>query len=398
MKKVRLAYLVTHPIQYQAPLLRRIALEPDIDLTVFFCSDFSVRKFVDKSFGCKIKWDIPLLDGYNYEFLPALDGTDCISFWRPFNYGLARRLHSGKYDVLWIHGYARWFHWIAMLSAKLLGIKILVRDEATLISSHRGLLKRMAKQLFFFILTMLCDGFLAIGSLNREYYLSYGIKEKRLFLMPYAVDNEYFHDKLGGFESAGESLRAKIGLEKGRPVILYAGKMIERKRPGDLLEAYIRLSSDGKSEPHPYLLFIGDGEMRDSLEKRISAISWNSVNFLGFINQSELPRYYNLCDIFVLPSVYEPWGLVVNEAMNGRCAVVVSDQVGCGPDLVKDGENGYIFKTASVDGLYYALRNILDAPGKLHEMGEKSFEIINKWGIEDDVIGLKQALDSVARV
>ncbi len=397
MKKVRLAYLVTHPIQYQAPLLRRIAKEPYIDLTVFFCSDLSVREFVDTGFGCGVKWDVPLLDGYNYEFIPALGRKDRISFWRPFNYGLARRLHSGKFDVLWIHGYARWFHWIAMLSAKLLGIKILVRDEATLISSHRGLLKRMAKQLFFFILTMLCDGFLVIGSLNREYYLWYGIKEERLFLMPYAVDNKYFQDKPGGCESASESLRAKIGLEKGRAVILYAGKMTERKRPGDLLEAYIRLSSDGKSEPQPYLLFIGDGEMRDSLEKRISAIGWNSVNFLGFINQSELPRYYNLGDILVLHSVYEPWGLVVNEAMNGRCAVIVSDQVGCGPDLVKDGENGYIFKAGSVDGLYYALVNILDSPVKLHEMGEKSLAIIRKWGIEEDIIELKFVLKKLSK-
>ena len=398
MKRIRLAYLVSHPIQYQAPLLRRIAQEPDIDLTVFFCSDLSVREFVDTAgFGCRIKWDIPLLDGYNYEFLPALDGTDCISFWRPFNYGLARRLHSGKFDVLWIHGYARWFHWIAMLSAKLLGIKILVRDEATLISSHRSLFKRMAKQLFFFMLNMLCDGFLAIGSLNREYYLWYGIKEERLFLMPYAVDNKFFLDKPKGYESDCEALRAKIGLEEGRPVIIYAGKMTKRKRPGDLLEAYIRLSFDGKSEPHPYLLFIGDGEMRDSLEKRVSALGWNSVNFLGFINQSELPRYYDLCDIFVLPSVCEPWGLVVNEAMNGRCAVIVSDQVGCGPDLVKDGENGYVFKAASVDGLYYTLLNILDASVKLHEMGEKSLAIIRKWGIEEDIIELKFVLKKLSK-
>ncbi len=247
------------------------------------------------------------------------------------------------------------------------------------------------------MLNMLCDGFLAIGSLNREYYLWYGIKEERLFLMPYAVDNKFFLDKPKGYESDCEALRAKIGLEEGRPVIIYAGKMTKRKRPGDLLEAYIRLSFDGKSEPHPYLLFIGDGEMRDSLEKRVSALGWNSVNFLGFINQSELPRYYDLCDIFVLPSVCEPWGLVVNEAMNGRCAVIVSDQVGCGPDLVKDGENGYVFKAASVDGLYYTLLNILDASVKLHEMGEKSLAIIRKWGIEEDIIELKFVLKKLSK-
>ena len=71
-RRVRLAYLVSHPIQYQVPLLRRIAKEPDIDLTVLFGSDFSVRGYEDKGFGVAVKWDVPLLDGYKYEFLPAL--------------------------------------------------------------------------------------------------------------------------------------------------------------------------------------------------------------------------------------------------------------------------------------------------------------------------------------
>ena len=395
MKQVRLAYLVTHPIQYQAPLLRRIAQEPDIDLTVFFCSDLSIRDFVDKDFSREIKWDVPLLDGYRYEFLPALGGTERISFWNPLNYGLFWRLHSGKFDVLWIHGYARWFHWIAVLSAKLLGIKVLVRDEATLVSSRRGLFKRMAKQLFFFGLNMLCDGFLAIGNLNREYYLWYGIKKEQIFLMPYAVDNRLFRVKPEYYESARETLRVKIGLEKGRSVILYVGKMTERKRPGDLLEAYICLSPDGKSEPHPYLLFIGDGEMRDSLENRISALGWNSVYFLGFINQSELPCYYNLCDIFVLPSVYEPWGLVMNEAMNARSAVIVSDQVGCGLDLVKEGENGHIFQAGNIDELHHALQDMLANPVMLRDRGRKSFEIIGEWGFDKDIAVLKAALKRV---
>jgi glycosyltransferase involved in cell wall biosynthesis len=395
--KVRLAYLVTHPIQYQAPLLRRIAQEPEIDLTVFFCSDLSVREFVDTAFGRRIKWDVPLLDGYRYEFLPAIGGTESISFWRPFNYGLVRRLQSGKFDVLWIHGYARCFHWVAMLSAKLLGMKILVRDEATLISKQRPSAKRLAKKLFFHMLKSVCDGFLAIGSLNREYYLRYGIEEERIFLMPYAVDNRFFRDKHGGYKAAHEALRKKIVLDKGRPVILYAGKMTERKRPGHLLEAYIRLSTDGKSEPNPYLLFIGDGEMQEHLEKRILGLGWTSVKFLGFINQSELPIYYDLCDIFVLPAIHEPWGLVVNEAMNAGCSVIVSDQVGCAPDLVKDGENGCIFKAGSINSLCYALQNILDDPVKLNEMGEKSIEIISKWGIEENVVGLKCVLKKLLK-
>ena len=189
---IRLAYLVTHPIQYQAPLLRRIAAEPGIDLTVFFCSDFSLRSYLDPDFGKTIAWDIPLTEGYKYEILPALGRRDRVSFWRPFNYGLARRLSRGNFDVLWVHGYNRWFHWRAMAGAKIRGLKVLVRDEATGLTVPRSYLKRLGKRWFFLGLRKCVDGFLAIGTLNAEYYRSYGIAAERIFPVPYAVDNTFF--------------------------------------------------------------------------------------------------------------------------------------------------------------------------------------------------------------
>ena len=166
---------MTHPIQYQAPLLRRIAAEPGIDLTVFFCSDFSLKSYLDPCFGTAIAWDIPLTGGYRHEILPALGRRDRLSFWRPVNYGLARRLSRGNFDVLWVHGYNRWFHWLAMAWAKIRGLKVLVRDEATLISASRHKLKQLGKRLFFLVLRNLVDGLLAIGTLNARYYRSYGI-------------------------------------------------------------------------------------------------------------------------------------------------------------------------------------------------------------------------------
>jgi glycosyltransferase involved in cell wall biosynthesis len=394
-RKIRLAYLVTHPIQYQAPLLRRISEEPSIDLTVFFCSDVSVKKFAAPGFGEVIEWDVPLLDGYRHEFLPAMGGTDRVSFWRPFNYGLARRLKEGRFDVLWVHGYARWFHWVAMVTAKRLGVKVLMRDEATQISTRRGLTKRIAKRLFFLGLKMVCDGFLVIGALNRDYYYQFGVEEEKIFLVPYAVDNAFFQARADISAVTREELRTAFGLEREKPVILYAGKMTNRKRASTLLEAYVRLSPDGRTEPNPYLLYIGDGEMRGVLEKRASELGWNSIKFLGFKNQTDLPRYYSLCDVFVLPSVREPWGLTVNEAMNAGRAVIVSDQAGCSPDLVKNGENGYVFKVGNVDDLYNALHKVLGNPDQCRAMGQKSLEIINKWGFEEDVVGLKKAIDYI---
>jgi glycosyltransferase involved in cell wall biosynthesis len=395
MADIRLAYLVTHPIQYQAPLLRRLAREPGLDLTVFFCSDFTTKKFLDPSFGRVIDWDVPLLEGYRHEFLLALGGRERVSFWRPFNYGLGRSLKEGRFEVLWIHGYNRWFHWLAMWSAKRLGLKVLIRDEATLSSARRNIGKRLLKTGFFAVLKRLADGFLAIGSLNREYYRHYGIPEEKIFWMPYAVDNSFFQTEARKAGARREEWRRELGLAPGRPVILFLSKLEPRKRPADLLAAYIHLTRKGEMAGPPYLLFVGDGEQRQPLEELAREMQLEAVRFLGFKNQTELPAYYDLCDVLVLPSMHEPWGLVVNEAMNAGKAVIVSDQVGCGPDLVRNGENGYTFPRGDIPALTTALRKVLADPETCRRMGARSRAIISPWGFSEDLAGLRQALQAV---
>src|SRR5205807_3826466 len=139
--KVRLAYLVSHPIQYQAPMLRRIAQEPDIDLTVFFGSDFSVRDYKDAGFGVGVKWDVPLLDGYCHEFLPRLRDSSNPGPLSPLNYGIFSRLRGSNgvpgFDVLWVHGYSSANTMQAMVAAKALGIPVLVRAEPWLADRAR---------------------------------------------------------------------------------------------------------------------------------------------------------------------------------------------------------------------------------------------------------------------
>lgn len=393
-KKWRLAYLVSHPIQYQAPLLRLINAEPDIDLTVFYCSDLSVRQYHDEGFGQVVQWDVPLLDGYRHEFLPVVGSADRLSFWRPLNHGLARRLGKGNFDALWIHGWGYWSHIWAVSSAKRRGIKVLMRGESGLHLTIRGRLKQELRRILMHYLVANVDGFLTIGAHNQKYYLHHGAVPERLFSVPYSVDNAFFQEKAASAGADREQLRNLLGLTPGRPIILYASKMIERKRPGDLLDAYIQLSDDSAREPDPYLIFIGDGELRSDLEARTAQLKWNSIKFLGFKNQTELPSYYNLCDVFVLPSVQEPWGLVINEVMNAGRAVIVSDEVGCAADLVKSGENGYVFKAGDTGDLRTALVSVLGNLKTTRAMGQKSLEIINHWSFREDIAGLRRALEA----
>jgi glycosyltransferase involved in cell wall biosynthesis len=394
---IRIAYLAPAPIIYQVPLLRRLAAEPDLSIRTFFCSDISLKAY-DAGFGFNFKWDIPLLGGYDYEFLPAIGSRDRVSLWRPFNYGLGKGLRAGRFQILWIHGYMRAFNLAAIAVAKGLGIKVLIRDEATPISARRGVVRRIIKRALFAALGRLCDGFLAIGSLNREYYRSYGISTNKIFDVPYAVDNEFFGSRARIAARSRIQLRAALELDGNRPVILNVAKMTARKRARDLLDAYAKLSPDGRVEPNASLVFVGDGEKRAELESRAAALGWNSIRFAGAINQTELPAYYDLCDIFVLPSISEPWGLVVNEAMSAGCAVVVSDEVGCGPDLVQHGQNGYTFRAGDIDQLAHRLKLLTANPVRCREMAEKSREIIRGWSFEQDVTGLKAAVASLLGV
>ena len=396
-KKVKLAYLVSHPIQYQAPLLRRIAQEPDIDLTVLFASDFSVRGYKDQGFGgVDVKWDVPLLEGYRHDFLPSLRDKGAAGIATQFNYGILKRLRGGKgepgFDALWVHGYATVNALHGILAARSLGIPVLLRAESWLKDRERSGPKLAAKRLFFKSLSHLVDGVLPIGTLNSEYWRYYFGGDFPQFLMPYAVDNDYFQRRSHEARQQREKFQQELSLDPSRPVILFASKLQTRKRCGDLVEAYLRLSPGPGIEPHPYLVIVGDGEERAALERQAAESGCAGIRFCGFRNQSELPGFFDIATIFVLPSRHEPWGLIVNEVMNASRAVIVSDDVGSQPDLITDGVEGCVFPAGDVAALTAALQRALATPETAVRMGQLGLERIRTWNYDADIRGLRQAL------
>ncbi|HUZ04148.1 MAG TPA: hypothetical protein VMU62_02230, partial [Acidobacteriaceae bacterium] len=222
---LRVAYLLSHPIQYQSPLLRRLAQEPTLDLTVFYTADFSLRSYHDKGFGVSVAWDVPLLDGYHYEFLPHLLEAHGITFLRPLNYGIYQRLRRGKFDALWVHGYATFNSLMAIMAAKALGIPVLLRTDSTLIDHPRSRAKLFVKNVFFRMLRPLIYGVLSVGQHNSEYWHHHLGASARIFPMPYAVDNVFFTQQADIAAASRESLRTEHSLKPGRPVILFASKL-----------------------------------------------------------------------------------------------------------------------------------------------------------------------------
>jgi glycosyltransferase involved in cell wall biosynthesis len=395
-QKIKLAYLVSHPIQYQAPLLRRIAQEQDIELTVYFGSNFSTIKYRDKGFGVKVEWGVPLVEGYRHEFLPTVRDVGRTGPFSPLNYGILSRLrgHRGEAaaDVLWVHGYSTVNALHGMLAAKALGIPVLLRAESWLEDRARGGLKLTAKRLFFSAIKGLVDGVLPIGTLNAAYWRYYLGAEFPQSLMPYAVDNDYFQSCSKDVVARRAELLAELHLNPSRPIILFASKLQGRKRCGDLIEAYRKLSPGTGIEPDPYLVIVGDGEERLPLERQAKESGFSSIRFCGFKDQSELPRFFDLATVFVLPSRHEPWGLIVNEVMNAGRAVIVSDEVGCASDLVRNGIEGCVFPAGDVAALESALQRVLSAPETSTLMGERGLERIRTWSFEEDIRGLRQAL------
>ncbi len=388
-----LAILTSHPIQYQTPLFKKLSEQLEVDLTVYFCWDFGVKKEIfDKEFKNKIKWDIPLLEGYKYKFFKNFSLKPSSSFWGQINPGIITK----NYDAVLIFGWNSFTNWLAFLSAFLTKKPVLLRGENPLnqeLSKAKwkiGLKKIILGWLFRHI-----SAFLYIGEENKKFYEFYGVPEKKLFFVPYAVDNDRFVRASNELRARRSELRKKLGIGEKDIVILFVGKLIEKKRPFDLLKAYKKLITQLPTYPIT-LLFVGDGALRPELEKYIKDNAVKNVIFAGFKNQTELPKYYALSDILVLPSGEgETWGLVVNEAMCFRLPVIISDTVGCGPDLIKQKKNGYIFPLGDIVKLTEYLADFIKNPEKRKKFSEKSFEIIKEYSYENDIKGILKALESV---
>ena len=210
--------------------------------------------------------------------------------------------------------------------------------------------------------------------------------------MPYAVDNARFEAAAADGRAQRLDTRRRLGLRDESAVVLFASKLMPRKHPDDVVRAVASLQSGGLDVS---LLLVGTGEMESDLRELVHELSVRNVCFSGFVNQRDLPALYAACDVFVLPSTDEPWGLVVNEVMCAGLPVVVSAEVGCAEDLVLDGRNGRQFEARNVPAVADALRSVLADPQRAHAFGCESLDAIREWGYSQCLDGLSAAVQSV---
>jgi glycosyltransferase involved in cell wall biosynthesis len=263
--------------------------------------------------------------------------------------------------------------------------KAILMTETTLVDKPRLILRELAKRILLKRFSAAVCG----GILHRAYLRSLGMPAHRIFTKYDVVDNDYFARPAVTIERES----SLPGLDDARPFFLASGRFIGRKNIACLLSAYMRYREATPDSAAWGLVLLGDGEEEPALRTQVSSNSIPDVTFAGFRQIEDLSLYYQRAGCFIHPALAEPWGLVVNEAMAAGLPVIVSTGVGCAPDLVEPGANGYVFDPASPTDLAANMAAISRDPDLRATMGRRSREIISSWKPRDFAQSLWRAFE-----
>jgi glycosyltransferase involved in cell wall biosynthesis len=386
-RRFKVLAIATHPVQYQAPLLRRMNVHPQLDLQVAYCSLRGAKAGYDPEFGAQVQWDVPLLDGYKWVEVPN-KGSGGETFFGLNNPGLRQLILDGKFDaVLCFLPYVRASFWIARRAAKATGAAFLFGTDAhTLTPLDKRMWKIYFKKVFWPFLFGMADQVMAPSSGTVAMFRRLGIPAERITFTPYCVDNDWW--KAQGEKVDREAVRAKWGVTPEQPAILFCAKLQPWKRPTDLLRAFAQADV-----ANSILVFAGEGPLRSELETEAKTLGVSErVRFLGFVNQSQLPALYCAADMLALPSDYDAFGVVVNEAMCCRCAVIVSDKVGASRDLVAPVRPDFVFPAGDVGALAKVLRDAFADREKLRETVQRAYDYVEEHSPQRNVDATVEAV------
>ena len=343
----RVAVVASHPIQYQAPWFR--ALAEACDLTVWYCHRQSAAEQGSAGFGHAFDWDVPLLEGYHFEWLANVSSQPGVDRYSGCDTPEIReRLAQGRFDACIVNGWYLKSYLQAIRACRALGIRVLVRGDSHL-GGQRTAATRIIKYLPYRWLLNRIDAHLFVGVANHQYLRHYGVPEHRLYFAPHFVENERFEAAAttARHNGAAAALRQTWGAADEDTVFLFAGKLIEIKRVADFIGAVANAS---RQDPAVRGVVVGSGPQENEL-RQVAERQRAPIVFAGFSNQREMPSRYAAADCLVLPSTTESWGLVVNEAMAAGRPAIVSDRVGAAPDLIEDGMTGYTYPAGDVPAL-----------------------------------------------
>ncbi len=362
----RVTVVMTHPVQYLDPWFRSIsATSEEIKLTVLYAA-VPTPEAQGGGFDQPFVWDVSLLNGYDARVLmtePTAEAIHADHFLDLDSPLLERALIDSAPDAVLVPGWHAALYRRAVRICHARRIPLLYRGDTNLLSARQGWIHplwrlRTRQRLHEY------DAWLAVGRASREYLATFRVPEPLVFNSPHCVENERFAESSAAHRPpvAHAALRRTLGLDPQAYVVLFAGKLVQHKRPLDAIRAVARLG------PGVQLLMVGTGALEDECRREAKALNFDVI-FTGFLNQSQMPRAYAAADCLVVPSALETWGLVVNEAFASGVPAVVSDRVGCGADLVEVDRTGEIAPLGDVAAFAGALARVRDRSATGHDFG-----------------------------
>ena len=374
---MKINYILSHPIQYQVPLIRYLS-KNKINILVSYRSNISVKKFYDPGFKKNIKWNVELLKGYNYKFLKFI-GPNKVNNIFPLTTDVFNILRDKGTNVVWLHGCKNWFNLVIIFLNIFFKKKILLRDEANNFSRNRNLINKIFNLIFYKLINNFVDVFLAIGKANKQYYIDNNIPKKKIVNVPYVVDNDFFKNK-------------KYFKNSNKLTFLFVAKLQLKKGIDLLLEAVLKNKNDKNFLKYVEFSIVGSGELEKYCKDFIQKNNLKNVRLFNFQNQKQLRSFYNKSDVLILPSRSEPWGLVINEAMAAGNAIIASDKVGSATDLVIDNYNGKVFQSGNVEDLEKKISYFIKNRSKINFFKKNSLKKIEQFSFEQCLIGINKAL------
>jgi glycosyltransferase involved in cell wall biosynthesis len=390
-----LAVIETHPIQYRAPVYRALQERYRIPVTVIYGSDFSVAGYYDPEFRSEFAWDTDLLTGYDHIFLSRVTEGGGRTYNRVSARGLSRALRNLDPRAILLPGYSPRFHQSAWFHAWRSRLPILFRGETADRAQTTGTLRLGIRDRLLRRLYSSCSKLLYIGQRSRDHFATHGCPDEKLIFSPYCVDISPFQVDENARRTLRGQTRASLAIDEHDKVILFSGKLSERKGPDLLLDAVRLLPAELRAGT--VILFLGDGDLSPALKAAAALEPKVNVRFLGFQNQKRISPYFHAADLLVLPSRrLETWGLVVNEALHHGLPCVVSSAVGCGPDLILPGLTGEVFETGSAEALSVAVRKAIALTGRI-DIREACRTRVAAYSIDKAAAGIAEAYETSIR-
>ena len=390
-ERTKLAVISTHPIQYHSAWFRALASRSELDLHVYYCHDATPQEQASAGFGVEFRWDVPLLDGYPYSFLKNVAHSPGFGRFNGFDTPEIKEIiQRHGCDAMLVNGWHYKSAWQAIWACWRSRVKVMVRGDSHL-HTPRGIARRAIKSLTYRRFIPRFDACLAAGKWSREYFLHYGALPERIFFVPHAIDNGRFQIETERLEPRRSELRREKDLQENAIVFMFSGKFILKKRPMDFVCA---IESAVRRNPQIQGLMVGDGPLRSECEQVVRERRI-PIRFTGFLNQSQIIKAYVVSDTLVLPSDGgETWGLVVNEAMACARTCIVSDRVGCGPDLVVPQKTGFIFPFGDVAALADLMVQFSVNPQVLTSMGIDARNRLKNYSVEKAADGVIESLET----